>query len=95
MDMSNPPTQPADAPSPNQAEAIADIYKRLTGALTTVCQANCSIGAAAKEIHPMEYKEGVVCPELVIPLLVKVTSESLQTVYEILDELETLSQRRN
>lgn len=74
--------------------AIRDIYNRVTSALTSVVQANCSMGAIAKTLEPMEYVDGVMCPELVIPLLVKATSESLKAAYEILEELEELAERR-
>jgi hypothetical protein len=68
----------------------ADLLNRLHAALHVIVQANCSMGAAAKEVKSAEHVQGVLCPEFVMPLLVKATSESLATCFQILDEIEAL-----
>ena len=68
----------------------AEILTRLSAALRIMTQANCSMGAVAKEITVLEYVDGVLCPEFLVPLLVKSTSETLNMCYGILEELENL-----
>jgi hypothetical protein len=70
---------------------LADIRNRLDDALHVITQANCSMGAIAKDLPPIDDKDGVISAELVIPLLVQATKGGLRQCYQILEELEVLA----